>query len=93
MPAGDQLVVVWAADLHLPKLLRSALLDRDGNDMQAPRPVWAQEVGDVRDPDSLLAAVLDRLVSTGGRKGLDHGGVEPAVNESPGLVVALVGGD
>jgi hypothetical protein len=33
LTAGDQLVVLRAADLDLPKLLGSSLLDRDRDDL------------------------------------------------------------
>jgi hypothetical protein len=57
------------------------------------RPMGPQEVGGVGDADRLLAAVLDRLVRAYRREGLDHGGVQAAVNDAPRLVVAFVGGD
>jgi len=44
LTAGDQLVVLWAADLDLPELLGSSLLDRDRDDLQRARPVGTQEV-------------------------------------------------
>ena len=93
LSAGDQLLVLWAADLDLPELLGSSLLDRDREQLQPARAVGAEEVRSVRDPDSLLAAMVDRLERAGGREGLDYGCVETAVDDSPGLMVAFVGGD
>ena len=58
-----------------------------------PLAVRAQEVGEVRDADGLHALVLDRLERAGRRERLDRRRVEPAVDEPPRLVVALVGRD
>src|SRR5436305_4793818 len=93
LSTSDQLAVRRAADLDLPELLRTSLVDRGGDDGQAPDAVRAHEVGRVGDPNRLLPAVLDRLVRASRREGLDGRGVERAMNKPPRLMVALVGRD
>ncbi len=92
LTAGDELVALRLADLDLPELLRATLVDGHGHHPEAPTSVRTQEVGGVGDSNGLEPAVPDRLVGPKRREGLDHGGVEPAVHDAPGLVVAFVGG-
>jgi hypothetical protein len=68
LAVGDRLLVLWAADLHLPQLLGAALLNRDRDDLQTAGPVRAQEVGGVGDTYRLLAEVFDRLERAGQAK-------------------------
>jgi hypothetical protein len=93
LAARDELVVVGAADVDLPELLGAALVDGDGDDLEAPASMRAQEVAGVGDAYCVLTAVLHRGVGANGREGLDRCGVEPSVHDSPRLVVAFVGGD
>ena len=58
-----------------------------------PLAMRTDEVGEVRDADRLHALILHRFERTGRRERFNHGRVEPAVDESPRLVVALIGGD
>ena len=56
LAAGDELAVVGAGEQHLPELLRAALLDRLGDDVDAgPSVIGAEEVGVVVDADGELA--------------------------------------
>lgn len=71
-------------NLDLPELLRSSLLDRDREHLQPARAVGTEEVRSVRDLDSLLAAMVDRLERARGRERLDYGRVETAVDDPPG---------
>jgi hypothetical protein len=50
LTAGDQLVVLGAADLDLPELLCSSLLDRVSENMQPARAVGAEKVRRVEMP-------------------------------------------
>ena len=58
LAAGDQLVVLRAADLDLPELLRASLLDRHRDDLQRPGAMGTQEVRGVGDAHGLLVAIL-----------------------------------
>jgi hypothetical protein len=93
LTAGHQLVVLGAADLDLPELLRPSLLDRDRDDLKPAGAVRPHKVGGIQDADCMLGAVLDRLERARRRERLDDSRVEPAVDDSPRLMVALVGGD
>jgi hypothetical protein len=93
LAAGDELVVVWTADLDLPELLRWSLLDRDSENVQPAGPVRTQEVRCIRDADRMLTATLDGLECARGGERLDHRRVQATMDEAPRLVMALVGGD
>ena len=92
LAVSDELVVLGPTDLDPPELLRTALLDGDGDDVQAARSVRSEEVGDVRDPDGSLPRVLDPRVCAGRRERLDRRGAQAPVHDAPRLMVTFVGG-
>src|SRR4051812_12253626 len=93
LAAGHELAVLGATDLDLPELLRAPLLDRRRDDLEAPGAVGSQEVRAVGHAHRLLPVLLDRLVAADGPERLDRRRVEAAVDDAPGLVVAVIRGD
>jgi hypothetical protein len=83
---GDETVAV-VGDSYLPQLLGSALLDRTSVDRDPSVGHGAKEVGVVVDADGDEAVFLRSGRRAGTGRGFDGGGVDAAVDESPGLVV------
>ena len=91
LAASHCLTVLRTGNDDLPELLRAALLDWLGNNVEAPGTLWPQEVGDVGDAHSKLPTILDCLVGSGSGKGLNDCRVHATMHDAPWLVV--VGSD
>lgn len=92
-PCDELVVVVVGADLDVPELIRGSLDHWYASNTQTPRAVGAHDLGDVAHPDDLLSGVLNGQECTDRREGFDRRAVEAAVDQSPRVVVALVGPD